>query len=174
MASYVNMDHAEWAQSNITTYKQSHKPTARQRRAATEHKGWFGAPETLNGFQRRAIDILGIVGGGIYNAPISWDTVVWSPRFVLVSWRFKGLGTWDFMELTRFVFLCHEARIRGYISPQTPQHLQIALHERVHEGDISRRHPNLDEAIAAWRAEFRADHPIAYREPAAQKSGEVA
>lgn len=163
--SYINMDHAGWVERNIEASKKQ-RPTKRDERAAREHKGWFAAPDVLTPFQRRAFDILGIVGGGIYNAPIAWDGVAWAPNYLHLPWR-KSLATWDFMELTQFVFLCHEARIRGSIGTHSPRHLVIGLHERRHEGGMATRHPNLDEAVAAFRAEISAAHPINYRIPLA-------
>lgn len=159
--SYVNMDHAQWVQRCIAASK-SQKMLTIDRRRLAESRGWHAAPDELNQFQRRAFDILGIVGGGIYNAPIAWSGVVWAPRQIIVPWR-HGMGTWDFMALTRFVFLCHDARIRGYIEPSSPGYLKVWLSERVAEGPISQRHPSLEEAVAAWRAEVPLDHPIAYR-----------
>lgn len=162
--SYINMDHARWVQSNNAAAK-SFAPTAAERRAATDHKGPFAAPDVLTDFQCRAFNILGIVGNGIYNAPIAWSGVWWGARQVIVPWR-HGMGTWDFMELTRFVFLCHDARIRGYLEPSSPGFMKVCLSERAAEGDMARRHPNLEEAVAAWRAEVPKDHAIAYRAPA--------
>lgn len=158
--SYIHMDHAGWVESSIAASKRQ-KPTARDKRNAAQHKGWFAAPDQLNPFQRRAFDILGIIGGGIYNAPIGWDGLIWHPKFIICTWR-KGFGTFDFSDLTRFVFLCHEARIRGHIGPSGPGLLEVALHERSADGAFSQRHPNLDEAIAEWRASFPIDHPIVY------------
>lgn len=161
--SYINMDHAGWVESNIAASKRK-KPSASDKRKAADGRGWYAAPDTLNPFQRRAFTILGIVGGGIYNAPIGWDGLVWDSRYIICSWR-KGFGTFDFSDLTHFVFLCHEARIRGHIGPSGPGLLEVALHERVSLGDMSRRHPNLDEAIAEWRASFPANHSAVYSEP---------
>lgn len=161
--SYINMDHAGWVQSQIGASKKQ-KMTKRDQRARADHKGWFAAPDDLTPFQRRAFDILGIIGNGIYNAPIAWDGVIWARDYLIVPWR-KGLGTWDFMELTRLVFLCHEARIRGYIETHSPRHLAIALHERSHHGGMSKRHPNLDEAISGFRSEFGSHHSINYQMP---------
>jgi len=161
--SYINMDHAGWVESNIAASKRQ-KPTASDRRKAADRKGWYAAPDQLNPFQRRAFTILGIVGGGIYNAPIGWDGLVWAPRYIICSWR-KGFGTFDFSDLTRFVFLCHEARIRGHIGPSGPGLLEVALHERVSLGDMSLRHPSLDEAIAEWRTSFPVNHSVIYSDP---------
>lgn len=161
--SYINMDHAGWVENNIAASKRQ-KPTARDKRHAAEHRGWYAAPDKLNPFQRRAFDILGIVGNGIYNAPIGWEGLTWHPQFIICSWR-KGFGTFDFNELTHFVFLCHEARIRGHIGWSGPRLLEVALHERAAAGSMSQRHPNLDEALAAWRDVFPADHPLVYRTP---------
>lgn len=159
--SYVNMDHAAWVQSSINGGK-SHLTKSQIRKAKEHSRGWAAAPDELNDFQKRAFNLLGIVGSGIYNAPIAWDSVYWRPKTIIVSW-YKGLGTWDFMELTRFVFLCHEARIRGYIGPLAPRYLEIHLSERAAAGMMQERHPGLQEAVNAWRDEFPADHSIVYR-----------
>lgn len=164
--SYINMDHAAWVQSNNAAGKRL-ATKSDQRRAQEHGKGPAAAPDELNDFQKRAFNILGIVGNGIYNAPIDWKTVYWRPNTIICSW-YKGLGTFDFSELSRFVFLCHEARIRGYIGPLSHRNLEICMSERVAEGDMSARHPNLQEALCAWRSEFPADHVIAYRAPAAE------
>jgi hypothetical protein len=161
--SYIAMDHAGWVREMIA-YNQKRKPMARERQAAAEHRGWWGAPAELNEFQVRAITILGIVGGGIYNAPIAWSGVWWHPEAIGVSW-YKGLATFDFSELTTLVFLAHEARIRASIAPCNPKHVEIHLHRRAATGSMSRRHPDLDEAVAAWRALLPVDHPVRYREP---------
>lgn len=158
------MDHAGWLERNIAAHKQK-KATAKERRLAVEHRGWHAAPDLLNDFQRRAVHILGIVGNGIYNAPITWSTVYWAPDCLVVSWR-AMLSTFDFSALTHFVLLCHEARIRGGIGPNGFC-LEIMLSRRVPGDLVQSSHPNVDEMIAAWRAEFPADHPIAYRGDAA-------
>jgi hypothetical protein len=169
MSGYINMDHAGWVERNIAASKR-HLTKGDLRKAREEHRGWAAAPDTLNDFQRRAFTILGIVGGGIYNAPIAWKTFYWQPRVLICAWH-KGFGTFDFSDLTRFVFLCHEARIRGHIGPLSHGHLEVCLSERRASGPVQDRHPNLDEAIAEWRASFPADHSIIYR---AKAEGEAA
>lgn len=169
--SYVNMDHAAWVQRNVAASK-GQKMLAADKRRLAEHRGWFAAPDELTPFQRRAFDILGIVGNGIYNAPISWDTVYWHPRMLSVSWR-KTMATFDFTALTQFVFLCHDARIRGDIGPRG-RYLEIHLSERAAEGAINQRHPNLEEAVEAWRTLLPGDHPIMFRAPAQVEAGAAA
>lgn len=158
--SYINMDHAGWVEHQIAASKRT-KPTAKERRMLGERRGWHAAPDTLNAFQRRAFDILGIVGGGIYNAPISWDGLSWGPRGIWMAWR-KSLGTFDFNELTTFVLLCHEARIRGHIGPLSHHYLVVSLHERVATGPMSVRHPDIDEMLLSWRSIFPSGHSIVY------------
>lgn len=159
--SYINMDHAGWVERNIAASRKN-KPTAKERRMARDRRGWHAAPDALNSFQRRAFDILGIVGSGIYNAPIFWDGLIWAPRYIICSWR-NGLGTFDFNELTTFVLLCHETRIRGHISAKTHRHIEIALHERVATGSMGNRHPDINEMLDGWRKVFPQDHSIRYR-----------
>ena len=163
MNYYINMDHAGWVERNIAAAKRV-TPNASERRKMAERKGWFAAPDQLNPFQRRAFDILGIVGNGIYNAPISWKTVYWDERVIAVSWR-NSLATFDFSQLTRFVFLCHEARIRGDISPKDFRHVEIMMSERVHEGRGTQSHPDLAEALQAFRIEFQSGHSVFYQKP---------
>lgn len=161
--SYINMDHAGWVQRNLEAAKR-HLTAADIRRGKEKHAGWGAAPDRLNDFHERAFTILGIVGGGIYNAPFSWDTVQWWPNSISVAW-FKSFATYDFSDLTRFVLLCHEARIRGEIAPCSSRYLRIHLHERKAEGGVSREHPNLVEMIEEWRADFPTDHRVIYRKP---------
>lgn len=167
--SYINMDHAAWVQSNLEASKRQ-ITKADERRAREHSQGWAAAPDRLNDFQKRAFTILGIVGGSIYNAPFNWDSVCWRPNAVGVSW-FKPFATYDFSDLTRFVFLCHEARIRGEIAPYANRYLRVMLHERKADGGMSREHPDLHEALVQWRWAFPADHSIVYR---AKTEGEAA
>jgi hypothetical protein len=159
------MDHATWAQRNLEAAKRIHT-TARDRRRAEEGRGWIAAPAVLTPFQRRAFTILGIVGNGIYNAPIEWDTIYWGHgrAFISLSWR-NSLSTFDFSALTSFVFMCHEARIRGEIRPKM-RYLEITMSERKADGSISHRHPNLEEAVAQFRQEMGDSHSIKYRDQA--------
>lgn len=161
--SYINMDHADWVERNIAASKKT-PPNAKERRMASDRRGWHAAPDILNPFQRRAFDILGIVGGGIYNAPICWDGLYWSQRSVIMSWC-NGFGTFDFNGLTLFVLLCHEARIRGHISPKSHRCLEVSLHERAATGSMDARHPSLPEMIAGWMKQFPQQHSIRYRDP---------
>lgn len=162
--SYENMDHAEWAQSNITAAK-TRAGSKRPR------KGLANAPDHLSEFQIKVMDILGMVGNGIYNAPIAWGAIDWDyGRGVAVPWR-NDMATFDFYQLTALVFLCHEARIRVQISPHNNRHLLLSFWQRKATGGMGERHPNLDEAIAAFREYLPADHRIIYKpqpEPHAQ------
>jgi hypothetical protein len=90
------MDHAGWMQSSIDSGCQ-HKRKM--------HKS---TPIKLDEFQRKVVDILGMVGGCIYNAPISHDKIDWQYGGVGVSvvWQ-RELATFDFNQLTMLVLLCH-------------------------------------------------------------------
>ena len=140
--SYINMDHAAWAARN-----------------------W---KRELSPFQARVINIIGIVGNGIYNAPISrkidWDY----GRGVSVLWR-RDMSTFDFDQLTRLVLLCHEARIRVDIAPCNPQYLRVSFWQRQAEGGVSQRHPSIQEAIERWT--LPPDHMLRWANHPEQKGG---
>lgn len=159
--SYATMDHAGWVASNILPY---HKRKQNQPKMPTE----------LTAFMTRVIDICGMVGGGIYNAPINWDKVDfgvgakpgWGRMFV--PWRDGRLATFDGHQLTLLVLLCHETRIRCEVQARAWGHLLLSFHERSHEGGTAVRHPDIDEAVAAFRRYLPTDHRAIYRAPAAQ------
>jgi hypothetical protein len=156
--SYTNMDHAAWVERNNAAYNSMR----------AKRKGCVAKPEKLSAIQAKAMDILGMVFGGIYNAPIAWDSVEWEYGGAGVSVTLthpRSLATFDFYELTNLVFLCHEARIRCQIEPGGFRSFRLSFWQRKAEGDMSRRHPSLDEAVAAFRKYLPADHRIIYREP---------
>lgn len=154
MSDYQHMDHAGWVEKN----------NAAGNRMFSGRKSYRPAPEKLTPFQGRVMDILGMVCGGIYNAPISWDKTDWNAGGgVFVTLRDDGFSTFDFYKLTSLVFLCHEARIRCEISAKTRGYFELGFWQRTHEGGMGRRHPNLTEAVEAFRAYLPADHSIVYR-----------
>lgn len=156
--SYVEMDHAGWVEANIAAGRKLEKPKKDKRGTP---RGWHAAPDKLNRFQARAMDICGMVFGGIYNAPISWNLVEWSPSAVHVPLRHGDMATWDHGNLARLVFLCHEARIRGSLAING-RGWMLSFHVRSHEGRMSERHPNLAEAVADLADYLPADHRVRY------------
>lgn len=163
VSTYQFMDHAGWMESNNRAAN----------RLYAKRRGWKPLPESLSEFQRKVCDIIGMVGGGIYNAPISHKSINWRYGYegVSVIWK-HGMATFDFSELTRLVFLCHEARIRCDVSPAGPRMMRISFWQRGHEGSTPERHPNLDEAVADFRRYLPADHRVIYRAAGTKGSGD--
>lgn len=131
--------------------------------ARMNHADWLARhlKRELTPFQTKVADIIGMVAGGIYNAPISWKSAEIDSRFVSVVWR-DEFATWDFDALTKLVFLAHTARIRVSMSAVGPRYTRVMFHPRVHEGCVGKRHPSLDEAVAAFRADLPENHRIIY------------
>lgn len=162
MSTYQHMDHAAWMEANnraIHSLAEKEKPRERKYKRLAEF-----SPVTLTDFQKKVCDIIGMVGGGIYNAPIARSRINWNygNRGVSVMWK-HDMATFDFNELTALVFLCHEARIRCDISAGGPGMMRISFWQRSHEGSMSERHPNLDEAVKAFREYLPTDHRIIYK-----------
>jgi hypothetical protein len=175
--SYFTMDHAAWAEQNNAAGRRIHKKPKYSRQGG--HKiGYHGAPEKLNDFQARVIDIVGTALGGIYNAPIYWPTIEWDNGY---GWNGmsitmspdRDLATWDRGQLTLLVFLCHEARIRMEIRP-AGMSLRLRFWPRADNGPIAKRHPNIEEAVASFREQLPADHRIVYRESDSAAPSEAA
>jgi hypothetical protein len=168
--SYVNMDHAGWVERNANAAKSmdaaSRKRMGTRAKRKDNTKGWLACPEKLSPFQASVMNILGMVFGGIYNAPIAWDSTQWEygGGVSVVLRRTNPLSTFDWSNLTTFVFLCHEARIRGQVEPGGWNSFRLSFWKRDRAGSMSQRHPNLDEAVAKFREYLPADHSIIHRD----------
>jgi hypothetical protein len=157
--SYVDMDHAGWVESNgAASKKVKGKPKTD---GFGRVVGWHAMPEKLNRFQARVMDICGIVFGGIYNAPIAWDTVEWHGTSVHLTLRHGNLATVDFGNLTNLVFLCHEARIRADLQAHG-RFLRLGFHHRDDSRGLSTGHPNLEEAVARFHGYLGEGHRIVF------------
>jgi hypothetical protein len=159
--SYAEMNHARWVEINNGYWN-----------AGNQHRrGFKPRPEKLSEFQAKVIDICGMVGGGIYNAPINWDRVDWGSGSawsgMWVPWRDGRMSTFDGHQLTALVLLAHEARIRVEVQARANGHMVLSFFPRGHEGGCTERHPNIDEAVAAFRQYLPEDHRVRYRVPAA-------
>lgn len=66
--------------------------------------------------------------------------------------HFGSAATHDFNELTRMVFLAHDMCYRLQIQQGAPGGFKIIIWKRcARTGDISYRHPTLEQAVAKWR-----------------------
>lgn len=153
--SYAMMDHAQWAESNIAAMKKHLSPKQRK----DKRKGWASAPDKLDPFQRTCMNIIGIAGRGIYNAPIRWETIEWGHRYMRVAWH-SDLSTFDGDTLTILVFAAHLCRVRVTIRPANFRYLEILFHPRKAEGGISERHPSLEQMLERMRTYIPDDAPI--------------
>ena len=157
--SYARMDHAGWVESNNRAANKinSHRKAYKMR------------PAKLSEFQAKVMDICGMVGGGIYNAPINWDKVDWGSGVgfsgMFIPWRDGRMATFDFYPLTLLVLLCHEARIRGEVRAKGNGYLELSFFPRSHDGAMHARHPSIDDAVASFREYLPEDHRIIYRAP---------
>lgn len=177
MSRYLDHDAAGWVERNLIASVRD-KPTKRERELASEGRGWFGAlrvttPEgggepRLNEFHKKAFQIIGMIGGGIYNCPIPWHLVHWHKKTIIVVWQWgDGFGTWDFDKMTMMWMLCHSARIRGYIGAPAGGRKMIELFfsERSHEGGMSTRHPSIEEALDSFFSWYPQSGPLSLSYP---------
>lgn len=175
MIGYTHYDHAGWVASNIDATRRNLERAAAERAAAGKpplkgkapEKGWLTAPVPLPRWQQQAMHILGMTFGGIYNAPILWDAVDWGDGRHLHVPIQHSMATFDHSSLTAFVFLCHDAAIRGLIAPHTNRLLRISMWPRQRIGGTDERHPTLYEAMRAFSDALPANHPVhfGYEEP---------
>lgn len=155
--SYQRMDHAAWIEN--------HNAATNKYRTRKRGKLLALLPEKLTPFQAKVMDICGMVGGGIYNCSIAFNSIEWDyGGGVSVVWKSPRFATFDNQQLTTLVFLCHEARIRLAIDSAGPRMIRTSFWQRSSEGGIAKRHPSLDEAVSAFREYLPPDHRIVYRD----------
>jgi hypothetical protein len=165
--SYATMDHAGWVETNGACAKRNGGRPRRDREGRL--MGWLAMPEKLSPFQARVMDILGLSLGGIYNAPIAWDAVRWGhaagrwAQMAVPLGSRGGMATHDANPLTLLVLACHQARIRLSIAPNGPSGLMLHFSQRDGSGTFADGHPNIDEAVKAFRKYVPEDHRITYR-----------
>lgn len=116
---------------------------------------WSGIPQDKQTeFTRRAIDILCRALGAPYNIAVNWDKVDWryGTGVSFVLGRSPSLATWDFNHLTKLVIGAHDECVRVEVEPHGFGYLRISMWPRAgRDGDIARRHPTIEQAIAQYR-----------------------
>jgi hypothetical protein len=102
-----------------------------------------------------------IVGQMSNKAGMVSADAIWLEQAISLIWHAgNGLATFDFDSLTKLVFLCHEARIRCCIDPGGPRMFRLSFWPRKKSVNLYERHPNLDEAVAAFRQYLPSDHRV--------------
>jgi hypothetical protein len=99
----------------------------------------------------KAARILARLYGGLHHVPYWRLRKPWGPQGVLVSVHTE-LSSFDFDHLTRLVIAAHDDCVRVAVVPGGRQ-LSVGFYLREREGDSTRRHPTLDEAIAKFRGQ---------------------
>ncbi len=129
-----------------------------------------GKRKPLSQFAMAAADLLGDWQRGIYHiresalARARWDE--WCVEIVLGI----SASTFDCDSLTRLVLLAHDRCIRVEISGCCARYLRLLLTPRDGVvGEISHRHPTIEQAISRHREEFQPLHWKTLVEQTAQR-----
>lgn len=102
-------------------------------------------------FSVRATRVLASMYHGIHHAPeihkrnVGNDLECWWVN------HYGHLATFDFNKLTLLVIAAHDNCVRASISHSGPRMVKISLWPRVREGDITARHPTIENVIATIR-----------------------
>ncbi len=133
------------------------------RRGYAQHDaaGWVRAntKRDLSPLGRQVAEVLSVVGGGIYNAPINAARVNWYDQEwgVEVTWR-GSMANWDSCALSVLVIECHRRMLRVEIEPCNMQHLKLTFHQRKsREGGMGERLPELREVekiVDGWHGDM--------------------
>ena len=126
--------------------------------ANNDHWKWVQAlkkDESMSALGKTVANILGYVGYGIYNCPISHNRIDWTDDYcIVINWR-HPLSNWDFDNLTRLVLECHERLVRIDLTGSAPGYIRMIFHQRkLREGNMSERMPTIEEMIERRKAAF--------------------
>jgi len=121
------------------------------RRAYALHDaaGWVARnyKRPLSDLGKEVAQILSVVGGGIYNAPINVEAINWYDETfgIRVYWR-GSLSNWDSPGLALLLIECHRRMVRVEIEPANMQGVRLVFHQRKsRDGSTMDRLPELDE-----------------------------
>lgn len=98
-----------------------------------------------------AADLLDELFQGLYHVERQARRVDWTDTLCIQITLRTDLATWDFAQLTRLVFLCHDYCLRGELSAAAFNYIRLRFHRRERTGGIWQRHPTLEEAVTDWR-----------------------
>ena len=93
----------------------------------------------------RAAKVLSQVYGGLLHVPIIKDYTTWAEVDV-----YSGVATYDGNQLTELVIAAHEACVKLEIVGSGPRRLKLLFYARNREGNVSHRHPTLEQAVASF------------------------
>lgn len=113
----------------------------------------------LSPFESTVAEILGVAYAGIYHIEedVLRKSAVWKDWIVQVN-VYGDMATYDGMNLTALVVLCHDAAVRLSIGPVGTKALKLSFWPRAHRPErdsFATRHPFLEESAARIRSLYR-------------------
>ena len=103
---------------------------------------------TISPIGKKVANLLGYVGGGLYNCPVKLNKVDWSHDFVITIVWSGTMANWDGFALTRLWVLCARLGLRVEIDAAAPGRLEISFWQREgREGGVSERLPDCEALI---------------------------
>ncbi len=108
----------------------------------------------MSEFGKLVADILGNVWDGLHHlsgTELFHKRTEWSNESRIDTVIYGSLSTWDFNKLTELVILCHDNAVKLDISGANIRYLRLSFSKRFREGDISQRHPILEEQMQKVR-----------------------
>jgi hypothetical protein len=128
--SYAHNDHYKWIEENYNI--------------------------TCSPLGKEVANIIGFIGGGIYNAPCNVEKVDWNNNIrIELNWG-KSLANYDGQQLTDLVIECHRRMIRVSIEPNM-RYIRMTFHQRItrsFEASISKRMPDIETMISMRDSAF--------------------
>jgi hypothetical protein len=111
---------------------------------------------TLTPFQRAAVELLcRSLGCGPYDMGNTFKTARWNHgKGVAFNVACRGLATFDSAGLTTLVIGAHEEAMRVSISAASFTHITIEIHPREREGDFSKKHPSIEDAVRSYKSTY--------------------
>jgi hypothetical protein len=76
-----------------------------------------------------------------------------------ISSNYIQLSTFDYNALTRLVLLAHDNCVRVDVSARGMNRLVISIYPRQRDGDMSKRHPTIEEHIPLIRDSKYYNYP---------------
>jgi hypothetical protein len=103
----------------------------------------------VESFEKRCERLIDAVYGGLHNGPTKIDK---HADYYWTWCHYGEMATFDFDKLTVLVFMAHLLCVRVSLAGAANKYMRVMLHNRkTREGQMSVRHPDLDQAINEFK-----------------------
>lgn len=129
--------------------------TAEEREYIIKQSSYYNGKVEMSDIAIKGVYMLSRLYYGLHHCPNVLSNVkkdIWTNPHWFECCIDMPLSSFDFNALTRLVIMAHDMCCRVEIKAVAPRYMRLIVHSRKgRDGDVSQRHPTIEQAIADYR-----------------------